>query len=187
MLDINKIELELSFHLSEYRYLHSERVALEAKKLAHHYGVDEESAYIAGLLHDVAKEFSKEENRMWIDKYGLSKELLSDDNIKTCHAEIGAVVAKELYGVSDLISQAICYHTVGNKKMNILDKIVFVADKIECGKNYPGIEEERVMAYQDIDKALILCLENNKKKLDSEGKCFHPKALELLQYLLSKN
>ena len=184
MLSLEDIKLSLVDKLSNYRYDHSMRVALEAKKLAKHYGIDEENAYLAGLLHDVAKEFSLEESREWILKYGLSESLLK--NVKTCHAGVGALVAKDLYGVNDIVCRAIQYHTVGNVEMNVLDKIVFIADKIESGKDYPGIEEERLLAYEDIDKALILCLINNKRKLEKEGKKFNVDSEKLLSYLLDK-
>ena len=54
-------------------------------------------------------------------------------------------------------------------------------DKIEVGKDYPGIEEERELAYKDIDKAFVLCLENNYKKLVNEGKNIHPTILKILK------
>ena len=179
MLDIEKIKTDLESSLSKYRYEHSIRVAEEAKTLAKYYG--------AGLLHDIAKEYDEGENKYWIDKYNLDKRLLDKKNSKICHAEIGAVVAKELYQVNDEICQAIKYHTIGNKDMNILDKIIFIADKIESGKNYLGIEEERDLAYKNIDKALINCLENTKKKLECENRTLDVESEKLLNYLKTKN
>ena len=96
-------------------------------------------------------------------------------------------MAKELYQVNDEICQAIKYHTIGNKDMNILDKIIFIADKIESGKNYLGIEEERDLAYKNIDKALINCLENTKKKLECENRTLDVESEKLLNYLKTKN
>lgn len=183
MLDLNKIKLDLKKKMSEYRYRHSIRVAEEARNLASYYGYDEDKAYLAGLLHDIAKEFSACENKEWVEMYKLDEDLLEVRNIKICHAEIGALVVKELYGVDEDICQAIRYHTVGNIDMNMLDKIIFVADKIDVGKSYLGIDEERELAYKDIDKALLLCLINNKKKLESEGKKFNPQSEKLLNYL----
>lgn len=184
MLDVDKIKKELKNNLSKYRYEHSIRVAEEASKLAKHYGCNEIDAYIAGLLHDIAKEYSIEENKRVVSKYKLNDDLLDDKNI--CHAEIGSVVAKEIYNVNDNICQSIRYHNIGNKNMTLLDKIIFVADKIESGKSYLGIEDERKMAYIDIDKALLLCLINNKKKLEQENKSFNKESEELLNYLYLK-
>lgn len=183
MFQVEKIKSDLKKRLSEYRYCHSLRVAEVARKLAQIYHVDEEKAYIAGLVHDIAKEFSEEENRQWISKFQIEGDLLTTEFKQVIHAEIGAIVAKELYGVDEEIVLAIRYHAIGNIKMKLLDKIVFVADKIEEGKDYPGIEEERILAYQNIDEALILCLKNQKKKRELEGKNIHPDSLQLLDYL----
>lgn len=186
MLNVEEIKEYLRNNLSEYRYEHSIRVAEEARKLAKYYNCNEENAYIAGLLHDIAKEYSKEENRKVIIKYKLDKNLLDDSNKRVCHAIIGSIIAKELYNVSDDICQAIRYHTVGNKNMSFFDKIIFIADKIEDGKNYLKIEEERRLAYIDLDKCLVLCLTNTKKKLESDNKALNIDSVELLDYLLNK-
>ena len=187
MKEIESICIDLEKRLSRGRFEHSLRVADMARRLASVYGENEGDAYLAGLIHDVAKEFSEEENLYWLKKYGLPVDLLNSSFKRIIHSEVGAVVVRELYGVDTRISNAILYHTIGNVKMSLLDKIIFVADKIEEGKDYPGIMEERVMAFQDIDKALILCLENNKKKLADEGKIMHPDTLDLLNMLYEES
>ena len=65
MYTIEQIKKDLKKYLSEIRYEHSILVAEEAKKLAKYYNENEEKAYIAGLVHDIAKEFSDEENEKW--------------------------------------------------------------------------------------------------------------------------
>ena len=92
-------------------------------------------------------------------------------------------LAKEKYNMSDEICKAVMSHTIANDNMSTLDKILFVADKIEPGKVYPGIEEERIIAKEDLDKAMLLCLENNYKKLTSKGKTMYPSTLKLLKQL----
>jgi len=67
--------------------------------------------------------------------------------------------------------------------MDMLAKILFVADKIEPNKDYIGIEEERELAYIDIDEALVLCLENNIKKLESKGRKPHRDTVKTLKKL----
>lgn len=183
MEEINKIKEDLKNTLSEYRYNHSIRVAEEAQKLANHYNIDEKNAYVAGLIHDIAKEYSNEENKQIIEKYNLSNDLLREENKKNLHADIGSIIAKEKYKLSDEICNAVKYHTFGDINMNLLDIIIFVADKIEPGKNYEGIEEERKMAYIDIKKAMVMCIENKIKKLTSENKYISPKTYEVLKYL----
>ena len=182
---LERIKNDLKNTLSEYRYNHSLRVAEESQKLAKHYNIDEQKAYLAGLVHDIAKEYSDEKNRQIIDKYNLSKDLLKVENKKNLHADIGSIIAKKNYNLSNEICNAIKYHTFGDVNMNLLDIIVFVADKIEPGKNYEGIEEERKMAYINIKKSMIICIENKIKKLNKENKYISPKTMEVLKFLIN--
>lgn len=183
MYNIEQIKKDLKSNLSTYRYEHSILVAEEAKKLAKHYNLDEEKAYIAGLVHDIAKEFNKEENEKWINKYKLSGEIFMPEFKNVIHAYIGAIVIKERYGFDEEICNAVKYHAIGNIPMNNLDKIVFIADKIARKQTNSIIEQERELAYQDLDKAISLYLKNQRDKLKSEGKRMCEISLKLLQKL----
>ena len=185
MKNVEEIKRELKFIMSEYRYLHSLRVADVAKRLAKVYSYDKDRAYITGLVHDIAKEYSEEENREAIKKYNLSMDLLNIDYHKILHSDIGACIIKDKYGLDEEICHAVRCHTIGDIPMNLLDKILFVADKIEPGKNYEGIEEEREMAYKDIHEATIMCISNNHKKLVKNNKKIYPKSIDVLNYLKS--
>lgn len=183
MSDIEKIKSDLRCLLSEYRYLHSLRVAEVAKGLAARYSFDIDKAYATGLIHDIAKEFSDEKNRDIIYKYHLPLEYLDKNYRKILHAYIGAVVAREKYGFDEEACHAVASHAIGSIPMELLDKIIFVADKIEPYKTYEGIELERRMASHDLNQAVIMCIENNHKKLIREKKYIHPKSIEVLNYL----
>ena len=182
MYDIDIIKNDLKNNMSEYRYNHSLMVANEARELALRYGYDADKAYLAGLVHDIAKEFSYEDNLKYIEKYNLSKDLLKEENRNIMHADIGSVVVRDLYDLDDDMSKAILYHTIGNKDMNILAKIVFIADKIGR-ENNNVIDKYKKAAYEDIDKAIIMYLEDGKDILANKGKVQHPDSIELLDYL----
>ena len=181
---IKRIKKDLKELLSDYRYEHSLRVGETAKELAHIYHVDEEKDYLAGIIHDIAKEFTKEQNEEIIKRNGYSLDKNSTPRIN--HAIVGAVYAKEKYHLDEEIIHAIFSHTIGDIPMSTLDKIVFIADKIEPGKNYPKIEEERKLAKENLDKAIILCMENNHQKLRKENKKIAPKSIEVLNDLKNK-
>ena len=183
MESIEKIKKDLKENLSEYRYEHSLRVAEEASKLAKIYQVDGNVAYLVGLVHDIAKEFTEQENKKVLEESGIDIKNIDLSNNRIAHADIGAIVAHERYGFTEEMCHAIKCHTIGDEKMNMLDKIIFIADKIEPGKDYPGIQEERYLAYKDIDQALILCIENNHKKLIANGKKINPRSVEILKSL----
>lgn len=181
--NLEKIKNDLKNTLSQFRYEHSIRVAETARSLAEYYNIDAEKAYITGVVHDIAKEFSNEENKKWIQKYNLPKELLDPKFKEIIHADIGAVVVKELYGFDDEICNAVKYHTIGNISMTLFDKVIFVADTIGRKNSNPQIEEIRKLAYQNINKAVKQCLINQKEKIEGSEKSFHPNALELLNSL----
>lgn len=181
MYNIELIKNNLKENLSEYRYIHSLNVADTSKYLAKIYGINEELAYLTGLVHDIAKEFSEEQNEYYINKYNLPR--FEPEYQRIVHSFVGAAYLKEQYNMDDEICKAVMLHTIANDNMTTLDKILFVADKIEPGKKYPGIEEERLIVKKDLDEAMLLCLENNYKKLSSKGKTMYPSSLKILKQL----
>ena len=185
-MEIKNIKEELKKHLSPYRYDHSLRVAETAKSLAKHYHIDEPKAYITGLLHDIAKELSEEENQYWIEKYHLNKNLNEEKNRKIKHADIGAVIAKEKYHLDENCCNAIKYHTIGNKDMDTLAKIIYIADKIGREKIPEELKPVEQLAYKNIDEALLYCIEQQEKKLKEKGIKMHKDTQELLEKLKRK-
>lgn len=186
-VNINKIDTYLKENLSKKRYEHSLLVAKEAKSLAKIYHVDEEKAYLAGLIHDIAKELSEEENNYWIKKGNLADDLKNENYKKIRHADIGALIAKEKYNLDNDICNAIKYHTIGNKNMDTLAKIIYIADKIgrkEIPKELIPIKD---LVKKDLNAALIYFIEKQNKNLISKNITPHKNTEELLQTLKKQN
>lgn len=151
--------------LSEKRMLHTAGVIKTALDLAARYGADPEKARIAALLHDCAKEFPKEEL--------LRRTTDSEPILPVLHAEVGAMLAHEQYGVTDPeILKAIRLHTTGDANMTKLDKILFLADAIEPGRNYPCVEELRKA--DSLDSAVLLALSRSLCYILNNGGRIHP-------------
>lgn len=144
------------------RYVHSLNVADSAKKLAKMYGADEEKAYLAGVVHDCAKYFKTDKVNYYVEKYNIELDELEVGNISLSHSIIGSYVAKYDFGIDDEdIISSVRYHTTGKVDMNLMEKIIYVADLIEVGRDYPGVEELRELAYGgDIDAAMIQSFDN---------------------------
>ncbi|MCI5997704.1 MAG: nicotinate (nicotinamide) nucleotide adenylyltransferase [Peptoniphilaceae bacterium] len=185
--DIAKIKTDLKNKLSLSRYEHSLRVADFCKKLASIYEVDENKAYIAGLVHDCAKGLE--------EYYMLNKKLSSDIifdkeesvNFYLQHSSIGAVVAKRIYGIDDEgILSAIRFHTTAKENMSMLEKILFISDKVELGRSYPRVDELRRIVIENIDMAIIEFLKDNFKFLVQKNQSIHSRSLKALKYLESK-
>ena len=123
----------LKENLSDKRYLHSIGCAQSAQKLAKLFNIDEDKAYLAGLIHDCAKNFSHEKLndivRNKVKTGFLESEL---KNPKTYHAIAGTYILQNEFEIDDTeIINAVRYHTVGKVGMNLFEKIIFLADKIE--------------------------------------------------------
>ncbi len=178
-----KIRKKLYQSVDLKRYIHSLLVAEQAKSLALHYGLNPEKAYTAGLVHDIAKRLSPEEEKYFVEKYRLDPALLTDIAKNYRHSDIGAVVAKEWFDLDDEICQAIKYHTIPNKKMTDYDKIIFLADKI--GRN--DLPEEwtplKELAYRNLNEAMIMFLTEQKKDLERRGITPHSGSQEFLDAL----
>ncbi|MDW5300557.1 MAG: bis(5'-nucleosyl)-tetraphosphatase (symmetrical) YqeK [Sedimentibacter sp.] len=150
-------------------YNHCLSTMEEAGKLARIYGVDEEKAKIAGLLHDCGKSNNKEEN----------------DNLT--HAGTSAMLARSVYNIDDEeIINAILYHTTGRENMTILEKIIFIADKIEPNRHYEGVEDLRRIAYNNIDDALINALESTIEYVKRRNQELNIESINTLRFLKEK-
>lgn len=146
----------LKKRLKETRFQHSLNVADAALRLAKKYGADEEKAYIAGLLHDVCKNVSPEEQKEYMlkDKEELDSVIL--ENEKLWHAPAGAVYVRDVLGIKDEdIFLAIKYHTTARKNMGLLEKIIYIADYISDERSYEGVEIMREKAFRDLDEAIL--------------------------------
>ncbi len=186
-MNTDNIKDYLQKHLSNFRYQHSLRVAEEAKKLAQIYYIDEEKAFLVGLVHDIAHEFNEKENLLWIKKYNLPNEYLDKSYKNILHSDIGALVAKELFLFDDNMCQAIKYHTIGNMNMNKFDKIIFIADKIGRKNLDVFMEKVKELTYQGyLDQALIMYFETLNNNLKSRKLSMHPDSLKLI-HLLKNN
>ncbi len=151
--------------LSSQRIAHTAGCEHEAVQLAKLWGEDPEKAAVAGILHDSTKNLSYDEQLILCDKYGIILDNAQRENPKLLHAITGAALAKDRFGVSEEISQAIRWHTTGKPDMSVLEKIIYLADYIEPTRDFDGVERLRELAYEDLDKALALGLDMSLEEL----------------------
>lgn len=183
---IDKIKEDLKNTLSERRYIHSLGVMEMAVELAKIYNVDEKKAELAGLLHDNAKEMTPEELLKYVDDNNIKISEVERINTKILHGKVGADIAKKKYGVSKEIQEAIEYHTTTNPNMTTLDKIVFVADKIELNRKSAtyDIESERELAKKDLDGAVIFIINSNITSLIQKDKLINEESINTRNKLM---
>ncbi|MDL0420541.1 bis(5'-nucleosyl)-tetraphosphatase (symmetrical) YqeK [Caldibacillus thermoamylovorans] len=156
-------------HLPEKRFIHTLGVMETAIQLAKTYHCDEKQAELAAIFHDYAKYRPAEEMKQIIIKEGMPKELLAF-NTEIWHGPVGAVLIKNEIGIDDEdILNAIRYHTTGRPGMTTLEKVIFLADYIEPGRSFPGVEEVRELAETDLDGAVFRSLQNTIIFLAKKG------------------
>lgn len=162
--------------MGKKRFLHSANVAYEARKLAKRYGADEDKAFVAGYLHDCAKELDAAEQRRLAEKCSLAPEATELAAPPLLHAIAGAVAVKdELHINDDDIYAAIRYHTTGAPEMSLLGKIIYLADLVSEDRDYKDVKRMRKIAYEDIDEAMLEALKfsisDSIKKENSITRC----------------
>ncbi len=167
-VDISKLRRAMEKSLDAKRFEHTLGVAYTAAALAMCYDVDTEAAIIAGLLHDCAKSISNEKKLSMCEKRNMNISSVERRNPSLLHAKLGCILAMEEYHVEDMdVLNAVRYHTTGRPEMSLLEKIIFVSDYIEPGRNKAeNLEMIRKMAFQDLDKALLKILTDTLSYLE---------------------
>jgi len=166
--DITKIRKSMEKKLDSKRYEHTLGVAYTAAALAMRYEVDQNNALLAGMLHDCAKCMSNEKRLSICEKYNISVSEAERKNPFLLHAKVGSFLAMKKYGITDKdVINAILNHTTGRPGMSTLEKIIWLADYIEPGrKQAPNLAAIRKVAFEDLDRALLMALEDTLKYLD---------------------
>jgi len=145
--------------LSKKRFNHSMNVAEACFDLAERYGADKKRCYLAGLLHDVMKEDSKEKQREMTIASELAPDPAECETPALWHAVAGAVFVRDELNISDEeIIRAIRFHTIGCAEMSLLEKIVYLGDMISEDRDYKDVDKFRDFCYDDIDKAMSIAL-----------------------------
>lgn len=166
------------------RFEHTLGVEFTSAALAMRYGASVKSAQTAGLLHDCAKCLTDKERVSICKKNNIPMSELEKSNPFLLHAKVGAWLARKRYGISDQdILNAIQNHTTGRPGMSLLEKIVFIADYMEPGRNHaPNLDEVRRLAFEDLDQAMLKILNDTLEYLDSKNGDVDPMTRKTLEY-----
>ena len=158
----------------------------EAAFLAEKYGADGTAARIAALLHDCTKKLDMDRQLSLCRHYGIDLDPLEQVSLKLLHSKTGAAVARDKFGVSDEIYNAIYYHTTGKADMTLLEKIIYLADYIEPSRRFPGVDELRRAVHTDLNEGLYRALLDSVKELQGYGSPVHPHTREALDSIRSE-
>ena len=154
-----------------------------AVELARLFSADPVDAARAALLHDITKALDGPLQLTLCREYRTILDTFSSQNPKTLHALTGSLVAERIFGENKAVVSAIRCHTTGKPDMNLLEKIIYVADYMEPNRDFPGVEQLRKLAYTDITAALKLGLSMTVNMLKEQKREISPESLEALQFL----
>lgn len=166
--DIAQLRTKVKKTQDKKRFEHTLGVTYTAACLAMCYDIDTERAEIAGLLHDCAKCLSNDKKVDLCKRQSIEINLTEAKNPFLLHAKAGAYLAQHKYGIGDEdILNAVRYHTTGRPGMSTLEKIVFIADYIEPGRDHSArLPELRKLAFRNLDRALVEILRDTLSYLD---------------------
>lgn len=175
--------------LSDRRFRHVQGVVETAVTLARHYHLPEEKAELAGWLHDLAREWPTERLAQEAEQIEVPSGFATIPML--LHGPVAAHMGRVEYGILDEdILNAVIYHTSGRMAMSELEKILFIADAVEPGRSYPGVDSIRQLAFSDLDSAVLRCLESSILYLLERGEPIFPLTVmarnEYLMYTNSK-
>ncbi len=172
--------------LDDFRFEHSIAVAQKAAELAKLYGADTEKAYFAGLLHDIQKNLTKDEQLQFFSASAIMLTDVEKTSPKVWHAISGARFIESELNVTDTdIINAVRYHTTGRAGMSLLEKIIYIADFTSCDRKYPDVDVLREIVANDLNDALIYALRHTIVSLGSKTEPIHPDTLNAYNELLS--
>lgn len=170
--------------LSDKRYAHVLGVADTAEALARTHGLPPEKTRLAALLHDVARESGPEELLESATRYGLEPDEGTRERPMLLHGPVAAEVARRDLGVEDPeVLEAVRVHTTGAPEIGPLALAVYVADKIEPGRDYPSVVRLRELARKDLRRAAVEILRATEAHNENRGRPTHPDSRRMLAWL----
>ncbi|MDE6505291.1 MAG: nicotinate (nicotinamide) nucleotide adenylyltransferase [Clostridia bacterium] len=165
-------------YLTQERWEHTVRVTEAAAEHARGAGVYEIDAITAAALHDCAKYLSEnaEELSGFVPPKGVPAQVM--------HQFGGAYMAEKVFGIKDEnILNAIRFHTTGRENMSRLEKLIFLADLLEDGRNFDGINQLRKLFMQNIDDCMFVALAHQIEYLKTVGENICPLTQRAYNYL----
>ena len=189
-MTIEEMRIRLQQSLKPKRYEHSVRVYETALEMAEHYHADVKKVAVASLIHDCGRQISKEDSVAKAKELGIPVDPVEEAQPILLHAKLGVYYAIRKYGVSPddrEVLDAIRYHSTGTADMTQTAKIVFLADLIEPGRDFEGVEEIREASFKNLDRGMLLSYENTIRYLLEDGLLIHPDAIAGYNQLAAEN
>lgn len=169
---------------------HVMRVVAEARHLAEVHRIDRDAVTIAALGHDLLRAHSDERLLRIADEQGYPADPVDRMEPILLHGPLAVPILREQYKVIDAdVLGAIAYHTTAHAGMTPLQKLIFVADKIEPHKrDRAPAQIDRVieLAQTDLNAAMLAYLDHHVLYALESGWPLHPHTVAARNELLAQ-
>ncbi|MCT4411865.1 HD domain-containing protein [Leuconostoc falkenbergense] len=184
---IAQLEEKVEARLSDYRFQHVRRVRDYAIQLAEANGVDTDQAEVAALVHDYAKERSDSDFIAVIKRKKMDPDLMNWGNY-IWHGVVGAEMIHDELGITDSdILTAVREHTTGaGATMSKLSQVIFMADYLEVGRDFDGVQVARDITKQSLGQGVKYQIVHTLARLVKKETPIYPKSLETYNYWVRK-
>ncbi len=169
---------------------HVLRVVTEARRLALRYGVDEDRATLAALGHDLTRGHTSAVLLRQAEAAGLAPSAIERAQPILLHGPLSACLMAERFGIGDAeVLTAARYHTTARAGMSALERVIYVADKIEPEKarREPALADARRLADSDLDAALRCLLDYQVSRAVERGWPLHPETVAARNELMGSS
>ena len=183
-MEIEQIEQIVKRTLSDKRYYHSVCVMEMCEELAKRYNADILKAKKIGLAHDIAKEIPDDKKLSYAKANNISIDYIEEKYPGLLHGKIGADIAKKTFGFSDDMCDAIKIHTTTKENMNVLSKILYMADWIGKDRKFSDTNYLRKLAFKNIDEAIVYAISQTILEKLNKQDLIHPDGILARNFLL---
>ena len=172
-------------HLDKELYRHSVNTLKYAAMLAQKHCVSAKDYYricAASVLHDYGKKHDVDTQRALVLKNRKKLKIKTEDlEIDALLHGLGGsfIISEELAIKDKKIIEAVRYHTTGKTGMNIVDKIVYISDKIENERSYDRINYLRELSLKNINLCLLEVYKNNIIYIIKRNKSLYSQTLNI--------
>lgn len=183
----SELEEALRAQVTGERLDHTYRVVETARRLGEAHGADAAQVATAALMHDYAKPLKPARLLSEAERLGLPVDPVERSQPHLLHGPVAAGLLAERGLVTDpAVLQAIAVHTTGRAGMSLLEKVIFLADYVEPGRSFPGVEAIRATAVRDLDSAVLQALESTLIYVMQRGWLIHPASVDARNWLLQE-
>ena len=178
---------KLARYLRPGRVEHSRNVAQAAAGLARLHAPElEAAAEVAGITHDNAKQLTPGELLDAARLHGLEINEFEEAYPQLLHGKVGAALLPERFGIDDpQVAQAVADHVTGHAGMGTLSLILYAADQCAADRDFPGVENVRRAAQEDLRSAAWLVAWHKLTWAAQRKRLIDPRTVEVYNELLA--